>query len=177
VGLPRAADQYGPHLALRAQLEAEDETGWRVVAATGEHWRAGPSHVTGADLIAGQREDRRLLDLAVHEVSFDDGAWRTAMSREVDVAVVRSIAPPVRRVAEIPAVVVRPMRGAAPWPLRGGDAFVADFGQNFSGWVRLALPAGADAGGPRADAVARRMAQPGRGPDDQAPGRRPARAA
>lgn len=45
---------------------------------------------------------------------------------------VRSIAPPVRRVAEIPAVAVR--------PVRGGDAFVADFGQNFSGWVRLAMP-------------------------------------
>ena len=25
-------------------------------------------------------------------------------------------------------------------PVRGGDAFVADFGQNFSGWVRLERP-------------------------------------
>jgi alpha-L-rhamnosidase len=139
VGLPRASDQYGTDLALRAQVEVADDSGWRVVAATGAGWRTAPSHVTGADLIAGQREDRRLLDPAVHEAEFDDGAWRAAVPREVDVAVVRSIAPPVRRVAEIPAVAVR--------PVRGGDAFVADFGQNFSGWVRLALPGGAGLAG------------------------------
>ena len=134
VGLPRAADQYGAHLALRAQVEVEleDGTGWRVTAATGDGWRTAPSYITGADLIAGQREDRRLLDPAVHEVGFDDGAWRPAVPREVSVAVVRSIAPPVRRTEEIAAVAVR--------PVHGGDAFVADFGQNFSGWVRLALP-------------------------------------
>ena len=65
--------------------------------------------------------------------------------REVSVAVVRSIAPPVRRVAEIPAVAVR--------PVRSGDAFVADFGQNFNGWVRLALPGGADPADPADPAV------------------------
>src|SRR5690349_7511581 len=60
VGLPRAVDQYGAQLALRAQVEVEleDGTGWRVAAATGASWRTAPSHVTGADLIAGQREDR-----------------------------------------------------------------------------------------------------------------------
>jgi alpha-L-rhamnosidase len=145
VGLPRAADQYGTHLALRAQVEVEDGTGWRVVAATGASagWRAAPSHVTGADLIAGQREDRRLLDPALHDAAYDDGAWRAAVPREADVAVVRSIAPPVRRTQEIAAVAVRPLRGAAPRPLRGGAAFVADFGQNFNGWMRLALPGAA----------------------------------
>jgi len=133
VGLPRATDQYGTDLALRAQAEVEDDAGWRVVAATGPGWRTAPSHVTAADLIAGQREDRRLLDPGVHSAGFDDGAWRPAVTRSADVAVVRSVAPPVRRVAEIPAVTVK--------PVRGGDAFVADFGQNFNGWVRLALPA------------------------------------
>src|SRR5690348_11397344 len=48
VGLPRAADQYGTHLALRAQVEVEDGDGWRVVAATGAGWRTAPSHVTRA---------------------------------------------------------------------------------------------------------------------------------
>ena len=40
----------------------------------------------------------------------------------------------MRRVEEI--------RPAAVRPVRGGDAFVVDFGQNFSGWVRLERPAG-----------------------------------
>ncbi|HEY2265004.1 MAG TPA: family 78 glycoside hydrolase catalytic domain, partial [Streptosporangiaceae bacterium] len=144
VGLPRAADQYGTDVALRAQVEVEDDSGWRVVAATGPSWWSAPSHVTAADLIGGQREDRRLPNPAVHDPAVGDVAGdgraaddplsggRPAVEREVDVAVVRSIAPPVRRVAEIPAVAVR--------PVRGGDAFVADFGQNFNGWVRLAMP-------------------------------------
>ena len=73
VGLPRAADQYGTDVALRAQVEVEagpglgDAPGWRVAAATGPGWRSAPSHVTAADLIAGQREDRRRLDPAVHD--------------------------------------------------------------------------------------------------------------
>ena len=145
VGLPRAADQYGTDVALRAQVEVEsrDGAGWRVAAATSADWRTAPSHVTAADLIAGQREDRRRLDPAVHDpavgdAALDDLGWRPAVPREVDVAVVRSIAPPVRRVAEIPAVAVR--------PVRGGDAFVADFGQNFNGWVRLAMPGPVPAG-------------------------------
>jgi alpha-L-rhamnosidase len=68
----------------------------------------------------------------VHDPAFDDRSWAAAVPRDVDVAVVRSIAPPVRRVQQI--------RPAAVRPVRGGDAFVADFGQNFSGWVRLEQP-------------------------------------
>ena len=68
----------------------------------------------------------------MHDLSFDDRSWREAVPRDVDVAMVRSIAPPVRRVQQIRPVAVR--------PVRGGDAFVADFGQNFSGWVRLERP-------------------------------------
>lgn len=92
----------GPHVL--AVLLAD---GWyrgqvglpRAAAATGPGWRTAPSHVTAADLIGGQREDRRRLDPAVHDPAFDDAGWRPAVPREAGVAVVRSIAPPVRRVA------------------------------------------------------------------------------
>ena len=137
VGLPRAADQYGDDVALRAQFEVQTEQGWQVVAASHPGWRVAPSHITAADLIGGQREDRRRLDPAVHDPAigdtvFDDRSWRMAVPRDVDVAVVRSVAPPVRRVQQIRPVAVR--------PVRDGNAFVVDFGQNFNGWVRLALP-------------------------------------
>ena len=132
VGLPRAADQYGADVALRAQLEVRSGRGWRVAAASGPGWRTAPSHITAADLIGGQREDRRRLDARVHDAAFDDRSWRPAVARDVDVAIVRSIAPPVRRVEEL--------RAAAVTPVRGGAAFVADFGQNFSGWLRLKRP-------------------------------------
>jgi alpha-L-rhamnosidase len=50
----------------------------------------------------------------------------------VDIAIVRPVAPPVRRVERI--------RPASVRAVRGGGAFVVDFGQNFSGWLRLAHP-------------------------------------
>jgi alpha-L-rhamnosidase len=142
VGLPRAADQFGGDVALRAQLEVQAEPGWpaepdwQIVAASDLSWRAAPSHITAADLIGGQREDGRLADPAVHDVTFDDRSWSPAVARHTDVAVVRPIAPPVRRVQQIRPVAVR--------PVRAGKAFVVDFGQNFNGWVRLARagPAG-----------------------------------
>ncbi len=152
VGLPRAAAQFGSDVALRAQLEVRTEVqtgartevrtevrtepGWQVVAASDPSWRAAPSHITAADLIGGQREDRRLADPAVHDVTFDDRSWSPAVARHADVAVVRPVAPPVRRVQQIQPVAVR--------PVRDGKAFVVDFGQNFNGWVRLARagPAG-----------------------------------
>ena len=71
VGLPRAADQYGQDLALRAQLEVRTGSGWQVVAGSGPGWRVAPSHITAADLIGGQREDRRRLEAGVHDRRFD----------------------------------------------------------------------------------------------------------
>ena len=64
----------------------------------------------------------------MHDAGFDDSAWAPAVPRDVDVAVVREIAPPVRRVEELRPVSV----------VRAGDAHVVDLGQNVNGWVRLA---------------------------------------
>ena len=103
VGLPRATDQYGDQLALRAQLEVQTPAGWQVAVASDPGWQVAPSHITAADLIGGQREDRRRLNPAVHDpasegpVSEGEGRWRHAVTRAVDVAIVRSVAPPVRR--------------------------------------------------------------------------------
>lgn len=141
VGLPRAADQYGTDIALRAQLEVRTRRGWRVAAASGPGWRVAPSRITTADLIGGQREDHRRLEEAGHDPAMDDTVvgnrpWGNAVPRDVDVAIVRSVAPPVRRVEQIRPVAVR--------PARDGNASVVDFGQNFNGCVRLARlgPAG-----------------------------------
>jgi alpha-L-rhamnosidase len=130
VGLPRAADQYGEQVALRAQLEVRTGAAWRTVAVTGPGWRTAPSHITAADLIGGQREDHQRRAAGLHEVPFDDGPWHPAVAVDTDVAIIGSIAPPVRRVEQIQPVAV--------WPVRDGAALVVDFGQNFSGWLRLA---------------------------------------
>ena len=168
VGMPRAAEQYGGEVALRAQFEVQTQRGWQVTAASDLGWRVAPSHIIAADLIGGQREDHRRLDPAVHDPGIDgtvlDGRpWRPAVARDVDVAVVRSIAPPVRRIQQIQPVAVRAMGE--------GRAFVVDVGQNINGWVRLARTG---SGRPPPGAVARGMARLRRRPDDRAPRRRPA---
>ncbi len=125
VGAPRAADQFGTRTALRLQLETGAGT---VLARTGEHWRTAASHVLAVDLIGGQHEDRRRHDAGVHRPTYDDASWTPATTRTVDVAVVASVAPPVRRVEEIRPVSVRQLPDGA---------FLADLGQNIAGWVRL----------------------------------------
>src|SRR5260370_249761 len=92
--------------------------------------RKGPRFITAS--WCGQREAPGRRRAGVADGSFDDRAWDSAGVRDVEVAIVRPVAPPVRRIEEIRPVAVR--------PVRGGSAVVVDFGQNFSGWVRLACP-------------------------------------
>ena len=127
VGMPRAADQFGTDLALRLQLEATEEGRPAVLCGTDVTWRTSTSHVVAADLIGGQRDDLRLADPGIHLVDFDDSAWPTATARDVAVAIVRPVAPPVRRVETMRPVSVTAL----------GDAWIVDLGQNINGWVRL----------------------------------------
>lgn len=128
VGMPRAADQFGTDPALRLQLEVRGGEGWTVALATGERWRTAASHVLAADLIGGQQEDRRLLDPAVHRADEALPGWAFAAVRDVDVAIVGMVAPPVRRVEEIrPVSVTRLQDGAS----------IVDLGQNINGWTRV----------------------------------------
>lgn len=128
VGTPRAADQFGELLAARLQLESHGVDAPSVLVTTGPGWRTATSHVVAADLIGGQHDDLRLLDPTIHDAAYDDSAWIPAPPRSVEVAVVREIAPPVRRVEELHPVSVTKV----------DDAQVVDLGQNINGWVRLA---------------------------------------
>jgi hypothetical protein len=78
-------------------------------------WLPEGSSVQHAYRVGGQREDHRLPDPGVHDPAIDDTAdgdasWHRAVTRDVDVALVRSVAPPVRRTGEIRPVAVRPVR-------------------------------------------------------------------
>ena len=129
VGMPRLADQFGTDLALRLQVEVARDEGWTVVAGTGGSWRTAPSHITAADLIGGQREDRRLVEPDLHEPGFDTAGWQPAVARAVAVELVGGVAPQVRRIEEL--------RPVALTRVEGTDAVIADLGQNINGWVRL----------------------------------------
>lgn len=59
VGLARAHDEWGSELGLLAQLRVTHADGSQSSFATGEGWRSRRSHITAADLIAGETIDLR----------------------------------------------------------------------------------------------------------------------
>ena len=129
VGITRATDQWGTETAFLAQLELEHEDGTTSVHGTDETWQWSATHILAADLIEGQREDRRLVEVR---------DWRpvSVSDRGYD-ALVTSPAPPVRAVEELRPVSVTELRPGV---------HVVDLGQNINGRVRLTSlgPAGTE---------------------------------
>ena len=120
----RRVDDYGTTTAFLAQLVVTLATGGILTFGTDELWRATPSHILGADLIAGEVHDLR------RRVDWD--RWDTGDPIRVEdhgyERLVASAAPPVRRVEEL-----RPVSVTELAPSR----WVVDVGQNISGWIRL----------------------------------------
>ncbi|WP_374455394.1 family 78 glycoside hydrolase catalytic domain [Nocardioides sp.] len=120
VGILRATDQWGTETAFLGQLELSFEDGTSTVVGTDASWEWSRSHVVAADLIEGQREDRRLVHVR---------EWSpVAVSARGFDFLVAPVAPPVRAVEEL-----RPVSITSP---RDG-VFVVDLGQNINGRVRL----------------------------------------
>ncbi|MGA1836663.1 family 78 glycoside hydrolase catalytic domain [Herbiconiux sp. 11R-BC] len=137
---------YGEQPSFSGHLELDFADGSRrIVAATGPGWRAsGSGPITASGLYAGEHHDLRLTQPGWSEASFDEGGeedgggWApvrvggTPMPMPVPEA---RIAPPVRRIEELPVREVI----ASP-----SGALLLDFGQNLVGRLRLRVdgPAG-----------------------------------
>ncbi len=129
VGLLRAHDQWGTTTAYVAQLHLTHADGTVEVVGTDDGWRWAPSHVLAADLIEGQREDRRLVEPDWCTAAYDASAWSPVQVVDRGHAtLVASPAPPVRPVTEL-----RPVAVTSPRP----GVQVVDLGQNINGRVRL----------------------------------------
>ncbi len=120
----RRVDDYGTTTALLAELVVTTANGVIRTFGTDRSWRAISSHILRADLIAGEVHDLRCRR--------DWSEWQSWEPVGVEDhgfnQLVRSTAPPVRRIEELRPVSVRKL---AP------DRWVVDVGQNISGWVRL----------------------------------------
>lgn len=107
---------WGTTLAVRAELHADGA----LVASSGPQWTSQPSEIIRADLMDGQTTDFQVepsptVPVLVDQVEAPPTSW--------------SPAPPVRVVeTSAPVAVTRVADGT----------WVADFGQNASGWIRLA---------------------------------------
>ncbi len=120
----RRVDDYGTTTALLMQLVVTLDSGETVTLGTDDTWRCSPSHILGADLIAGEVHDlRRRADWSAWP------GWEPVRVEDHGYAeLCGSPAPPVRRVEELTPASVREL-AAGRW--------IVDLGQNISGWVRL----------------------------------------
>jgi alpha-L-rhamnosidase len=130
LGLFGARDVYGDRTAAFAQFEIELADGTSVTAATDQAWHAGPGRITGSDPKNGERADLRITD--------DDWLTDPDPPRRFRPAALLTeqrhvlIAEEVGRVCEVDRL--HPTVGRAP-----SGAQLVDFGQNFSGVVRIRL--------------------------------------
>lgn len=115
----------GPKLACR--IEVEYESGDRAIFFADEGWKTSHGPLQENGLYHGERYDARLSLDGWDRPGFDDRNWGKAGTVSGP-SLVSQMMPPVR--------VNERLRPKSVSHLPSG-AFIFDFGQNFSGWVRL----------------------------------------
>ncbi|WP_217422730.1 family 78 glycoside hydrolase catalytic domain [Streptomyces sp. 8P21H-1] len=120
VGAFRIPADWGELLAARLELHLDLMDGSHQVVRTDGHWTSTLSLITRADLMEGQS-----VDLAAPEAP-ELGVLVDAITAPPTID--WSPAPPVRRIESRPPVSVAQLPGGA---------WIADFGQNASGWLRV----------------------------------------
>ncbi|MFI0817396.1 family 78 glycoside hydrolase catalytic domain [Streptomyces sp. NPDC021098] len=119
VGAFRKPAGWGELLAARCELHLEHADGTHQVVRTDEHWTSAPGPLIRADLMDGQTTDFRAVG----------GPERPVLVNAVTAPPVDwSPAPPVRRIEDRPATSLTRLPNGA---------WIADFGQNASGWITL----------------------------------------
>ncbi len=129
---------YGPPRAF-VQLELEYRDGSREMIATGGSWRSSEGPIVSDDLFNGETYDARLEKPGWDVVGYDDSDWLPCEPADPPGGRIVSQAscPPIRVTKTLqPVDMLNPRQGV----------YVYDFGQNFTGWVRLRVsgPRGAE---------------------------------
>jgi alpha-L-rhamnosidase len=129
---------WGEPRAL-AQLHVDYADGSSEVIVTDESWRAADGPIVDNDIYDGEVYDARLEKDGWDSPSYDDASWLNAKTADPPKGRLSSQAtlPPIRAVRFL-----APHRLLNPRP----GVYIFDFGQNFSGWVRLSVsgPRGAE---------------------------------
>lgn len=144
LGNGRHIKDYGyppPRLLMELHLELENELVERIL--TDETWKTSSGPLLENGIYAGERYDARLEQPGWDEPGFDDSSWESA-------AVVQgtSLSPQITTPIRV-ADRLKPFKMWSPLP----GVHIFDFGQNFSGWVRLR------AEGPRGKEIKLRYAE------------------
>jgi alpha-L-rhamnosidase len=132
----RAGAHYGKAPELLAQLVITLADGSTQVVVSDGEWQAASGAIGHADLLMGEQHDLAREPRGWDQPGFDASGWAGVQCRERDATpLVADPAPPIRVTQEIAAREIT----AGP-----DGALIVDFGQNLTGWVRIAVdgPAG-----------------------------------
>ncbi len=125
----KSRELYGPHPALWVQVIIEFEDGTSTIVATDDTWKATSGPIVQADILMGEIYDaRRELD-GWSEPGFSDSDWDKPLLNHDSIGQLQPYpGQPVRAFQELKVVsITEPEEGV----------YIFDFGQNFSGIVRL----------------------------------------
>ncbi len=128
------------------QLEVQLDDGRCLKLVTDKTWKAAKGPIVSNDIYDGETYDARLEKPGWDTFAFDDSQWKKAglLPTPGGELVSQGTCPPIKAVKTTQAVAL-----SNPGP----NVFVYDFGQNFTGWVKLAVS------GPRGAVVTLRFAE------------------
>lgn len=116
---------------LIAQLAITYMDGTAEVIASHEGWACSNGPIVANNVFYGEVYDARLEQPGWAEPGFDDAAWeRARLVRPPAGRLMAQASPPDRKIATLAALSRQEVRPGV---------YVVDFGQNFSGWVRLRM--------------------------------------
>lgn len=129
--------KYGPSPVLIVQQHIVYADGSETVIASDTSWKTANGPVVFDDIFDGEEYDARKELPGWNDAPFDDADWKHAVPVEEKLG---------RLVSQtgFPAIKVIKPRTAARMTQPAPNTYLYDFGQNFSGWVRLKVkgPAG-----------------------------------
>ncbi|ROQ52603.1 alpha-L-rhamnosidase [Rathayibacter sp. PhB152] len=121
---------YADRPALFARVELTYDDRVEVIGTDGDV-RVGTGAVLSSGIYGGESYDARAEPIGWAEPGFDTSSWSPAVEVPWDLATVTEDAtPPIRRSEELAPVAVT---------ISPSGRTIVDFGQNISGWVRLAV--------------------------------------
>jgi alpha-L-rhamnosidase len=117
---------------LRAKIQIDYTDGTHQTLVTDTSWKAAESAITYNSIYGGEDFDANLWQKGWNEAGFDDRSWSKAIDTHWSTQMLSQMSPPLRVRDTLPPVSL----------FRAKDGnWVYDFGQNFSGIVRLRLKA------------------------------------
>ncbi|AIY87265.1 MULTISPECIES: alpha-L-rhamnosidase [unclassified Thermotoga] len=128
VGNGRHIESYGygkPRLIAQFLIEYEDGT--REFLVTDENWRVSHGPLMENGIYYGERYDARLEMPGWDEYGFDDSSWEEVEATN---------RPKLKSQMMPPIKITETLKPKKMWSPKPG-VYVFDFGQNFTGWVRL----------------------------------------